>query len=359
MNLENQKKSSQNSNPSKSLKITLGLELSKANLDLSKVEALHALKIYFEEHTFALYDNLLVITIKSNLTKKEFSNNLLIWLNRLAFTKSAFEILGSAESQSHLLEEVLSGRIHASDSFLWKKGACFRITSKNLIHEKRDLDVKSFAKALSLSNSLGKVDLTQPDLDFTVIKGQRMWLGIKFWENEDSFENRRSHLLKAPHPTGMNPRLARAMINIAKAKHEVLDPFCGAGGILIEGLLLDLHVIGIDISKDMIERAELNTSYFGKAELFERDALTWNKPVECIVTDIPYGKNSKLEGDLKRLTSSFLDKFGALTETIVICCPKSIKLKSLVKASTWKLLFEADLFIHSGLTRNIVLLGKK
>ncbi|PIN81430.1 hypothetical protein COV13_01270 [Candidatus Woesearchaeota archaeon CG10_big_fil_rev_8_21_14_0_10_32_9] len=339
--------------------IVLGLELSKTNLELSKEEAILSLKIYFEEYSFELYDSLLIINIQTNqtnLTLESISKRIRKWLDRLAFTKAAFQILGRAKTSEDLLKQIIKGQI-SFDSFIsWKKKGTFRITSKNLLHEKRPIQVIDFAKAISLYKDLGKVNLTNPDIDFTVLKGKEVWIGIKLWSQKDMFENRRSHLLAAPHPTGMSPRLARAMINLACAEKELLDPFCGAGGILIEGSLIGLNSIGIDFSKEMIHRAHLNTSQFENIDLFEQDALMWTKEVECVVTDVPYGKSSKLDQDLKQLILKFLEVYSNLTNTIVLCCPKTLKIRQLLKKTSWKVEFECDVYVHSSLTRNIVLL---
>jgi len=349
------------SQPSDPETFTLGLELSKANLKLSKEEALLSLKIYFEKYSFELQDSLLIIKIQNipaNLSSKSISELIQTWLDRLAFTKAAFQILGRAKTSEELHKQIIKGQVSFDSLLFWKKKGAFRITSKNLLHEKRPLQVTEFAKAISLSKDLGKVNLTSPDLDFTVLKGKEAILGLKLWSQTDVFENRRSHLLAAPHPTGMSPRLARAMINLASTEKELLDPFCGAGGILIEGAILGLTTLGIDISKDMITRAKLNTSTYKQIELFEQDALTWTKKVECVVTDVPYGRSSKLDQDLKQLVLRFLDRFDKLTNTLVLCCPKTLKIKQLVKKTSWKVEFETEIYIHSSLTRTIVLLKK-
>ncbi|CAN5303339.1 TRM11 family methyltransferase [soil metagenome] len=76
------------------------------------------------------------------------------------------------------------------------------------------------------------------------------------------------------------PKLARAMVNIArgnwqkieKNKEKVVkstkpvlyDPFCGSGTVLLEGLMLDLAVVGSDLDKDAVFGTQSNLDWFAR-----------------------------------------------------------------------------------------------
>lgn len=64
-----------------------------------------------------------------------------------------------------------------------------------------------------------------------------------------------------PHSEiSLSPRLARTLVNLSGvgAGQTLLDPFCGSGSILAEGLLKSLTCIGIDSRRRLIEEARLN-----------------------------------------------------------------------------------------------------
>jgi len=63
----------------------------------------------------------------------------------------------------------------------------------------------------------------------------------------------------------ISPRLAKMMINVSGVKDggKILDPFCGVGVILQEGLLMNKNVIGIDMDRDAINGAKKNLEWFG------------------------------------------------------------------------------------------------
>ncbi len=89
-------------------------------------------------------------------------------------------------------------------------------------------------------------------------------------------------------------RLARMLVNISKAKYEILDPFCGQGTILQEALLLNLNCYGMDHNiqessenlKWLKSKFNLNAQY----KLIQGDSRNLSKylrRVECCVTE-PY-----------------------------------------------------------------------
>ena len=63
----------------------------------------------------------------------------------------------------------------------------------------------------------------------------------------------------------ISPRLARILINLSQVKkgENLLDPFCGIGVILGEGMLRGINVTGIDIDASAIADARKNMNWFG------------------------------------------------------------------------------------------------
>lgn len=62
---------------------------------------------------------------------------------------------------------------------------------------------------------------------------------------------------------GMSPRLARILVNLSLCNQNsiLLDPFCGVGSILQEGLLTKAQVIGVDINPWCIQASERNLEW--------------------------------------------------------------------------------------------------
>lgn len=60
------------------------------------------------------------------------------------------------------------------------------------------------------------------------------------------------------------PKVAQIMLNLSKCKSNetILDPFCGIGTIIQEGLLLGYRMIGSDLNKIAIKGSEQNLEWF-------------------------------------------------------------------------------------------------
>ncbi|MCC7574330.1 hypothetical protein KO361_01960 [Candidatus Woesearchaeota archaeon] len=313
----------------------IGLLFSKYNLELGKTEALLCFKTYFEVEEILFVDNFCVFSVKG------VPGDILNCVKRLAFTKEAFVVSKNVEWSVDLISFVNDFNLkHGVDS-------CFKV---ELFLKQKNIDlINTVANVVLESGLSGKICLSKPDL--VVCSFIHEFYGLSIWVNKDPYRLRRPHLKVKPHPSGIDPRLAKAMINLASAKKEVMDPFCGAGGILEEVKLLGLNYVGVDVSWKMINLARANLN--SKDNLFCMNALSWDKKVECVVTDLPYGKNSKLDGSLDSLISGFFDVFNSLTSRIVVCAPNTYDLESVAFNHGWSLLFKFEVYVHGSLTRRI------
>ena len=334
--------------------MNIGLLLSKEHPDISLAEAEAILKL-LKGKVISQDENFLKVQV-SEPVQKEI-------LNRAAYIKLAITIELEAKTPEDVEKLLLQGLLKPSKAeFDLERKNKFKITKLNLLHSQRDFaDIKKIAGAIWNYKFTGSVDLENPDMDFHLVKAKKYYLGIKLWENTDKFMERRADKRPANHPTAMSPRLAKALVNLAGAEKEILDPFCGAGGILIEAGLMNLNTTGLDIDKGMIARAKQNLDYFKikNYALYEQNALEWNKKAECIATDVPYGRSSKLKTGLSDLISAFLEKYESLTSIIVIAYPSTISLGKLITGKNWKIRKELSIKVHGTLTRKIAILEKK
>jgi len=75
--------------------------------------------------------------------------------------------------------------------------------------------------------------------------------------------------VKKPIPRAdisLSPRLAKVLVNLSGVVpgQTLLDPFCGSGTILAEGLLKSARCIGVDFRKRQIEEARMNLRWVSK-----------------------------------------------------------------------------------------------
>jgi tRNA (guanine10-N2)-dimethyltransferase len=204
----------------------------------------------------------------------------------------------------------------------------------------------------------GKADMRNPRswFHFFFLKS-KVVAGKMLWANTEDFESRKVHRWPAPHPTGTHPQLARAMVNLTGIERgELVDPFCGAGGTLIEAGLMGLKPVGSDIEPTVLAKAVKNLEGYGikNYKLMRKDARTLSEPVNHLVADLPYGRNTPKIG-LEELYLEFLQRLKKILKgRAVLGFPNTIPHKPLLKKAKLKLLDEFDWYINRKLSKKIV-----
>ncbi|WP_456471514.1 TIGR01177 family methyltransferase [Methanocaldococcus sp.] len=206
-----------------------------------------------------------------------------------------------------------------------------------------------------------KVNLENPDNLFRVVieKNYIFISKVVAIRDREYFKKNRPHLRKYFHPGCIMPKLARAMVNLARVKEGdlILDPFCGTGGFLIEAGLLGAKIIGCDIDWRMSRGSLINLEDYGLLDKVIKiktlDAkyvkeflkeLNIDK-VDAIVTDPPYGISTAKKGEIEEIIYKLPEvvKEGGY---IVFAYPKfldlNLELENLFK-----------IYIHKNLIRHI------
>jgi tRNA (guanine10-N2)-dimethyltransferase len=169
-------------------------------------------------------------------------------------------------------------------------------------------------------------------------------------------------------PSSMNPPLARAMVNLSRARPRGIfyDPFCGAGGILIEAGLIGCKLIGSDIDAKMVVGAEKNLKHFNLKDwnIIQSDAkhLPINR-ADSIATDPPYGGAASTKGIRpEKLIAGFIEEISNLSRSIGYICigaPSTIDLSEHVEEAGLQIIEKHLVRAHKSLTRQILVLRKK
>lgn len=149
-------------------------------------------------------------------------------------------------------------------------------------------------------------------------------------------------------------KLSRAMINLAGLKEgeTVCDPFCGTGTTLLEAESMGIHSIGIDFDTKMYDICTQNVSINNfnskiiKGDFTEMSKLT--DQFDGIVTDLPYGRASKISDDPEKLIKEFVSIIPSGKKFTIMCK------KGLEKGLKLKISKHYDIYRHKSLTRTIL-----
>jgi len=210
-----------------------------------------------------------------------------------------------------------------------------------------------------------KVNLTKPELTFLcVIHEDSIIFGIlTHLRPTGPISLRRPRKRPVFHPATMQPKIARCMVNLSRARpgKTFADPFCGVRGIVIEASLIGCDVLGVDANPRMLRCVRRNVRYFGLPTfgLIIGDArrLPFHG-LDAIATDPPYGRDSSTRGlRLHDLLKEFLAgapssmKPGA---SLCVSAPSDVDLSSLTRDAGFKLKESYLIRIHRSLTRQFV-----
>jgi tRNA (guanine10-N2)-dimethyltransferase len=274
---------------------------------------------------------------------------------RLAYTNSAYELLFAAERDDLIAK---------MKDFDWQKhyqtNFCLKVT--NLTEISTEHQIPFLADIIWKKLRDPKADLRNPKTVFEIIFADRVYVCKLIWRNSKDYNQRKPHMRPMLYPISLSPKLARACVNMTGIKKGIiLDPFCGTGGFLIEAALMGFATDGSDMDPIMIRRTRANLEYYNckRFRLRADDALTLSKAYDFIVTDLPYGRNTK-NIEYRALYSGFLKALEKmLKRRAVIIFPDFCDYKKMVsKTRKLRIVKEFDYYIHKSMTKKIVVIDK-
>jgi len=211
-----------------------------------------------------------------------------------------------------------------------------------------------------------RADLRSPQkIFFGVLTDRRFIFGLKLAEiRHGAFLERGPRRKAFFHPSAMQAKIARCMVNLAHAKKDdvFLDPFCGTGSLLIEAGLIGCQFLGVDTQREMVEGCLKNLRLFNLAPkgILVADSRSIPLAIETvnsIATDPPYGKSTITKGlTIKQILEGFFSSiFDILDETGYICiaAPQILKIPRIGRRYGFRHINSHFIYIHSELTREI------
>ncbi|MEK6808650.1 MAG: DNA methyltransferase [Nanoarchaeota archaeon] len=318
------------------------LILSGEALELAKAEVESLLNVVGTILTGRL------LILQKKITPKQFFS--------LAYTKRAYKLLFVCRGIG--IEKKL--KLFNWES-IYQTNFCLRI---HYLDKKYSFDEKKLAgyiwnrlknPKVALNNSATLIEI------FFV--NEFVYCGLRIYIQIDSFENRKAHKRPALHPISLHPKLARCLVNLSGAKKGefIVDPFCGTGGILIEAYLTGRRIIGYDIDSPILDKCKRNLDFFGirNQKIINSDATKINRRYNYIVTDLPYGKSSK-KVEILSLYGCFLHNLKKIIKKrAVVVFPDSVEYRILINKAGLKIVREFSYYIHSSLTKRIVVMENK
>lgn len=324
------------------------------------------------------YSNELLRKSKQCLVLKCSKEGAYLAANRAAYCKRAVQILYKTEVIEETvlkLAEMITRDVDFEDimsnhkSFLVR---VYRIGKAYSKYDSMDLEVAIGKKIWDEMKGTCKVDTKNPDITFVLLFTQdELLFGEEIYaRKKGSFNSRRADRRPYFKPGTLEPRFARLMANLSKASTQnfLLDPFCGPGGIILEGALMNCSVVGLDIDKRMVNGSIRNLAHYkpdSQYHVFVSDArkLPFHNNVNSIATDPPYGRSTSTYGrEIEDLLGQFFSEASnALVKggTLAIGMLDEIPLEDIAKEYNFDLSIFEKIYIHKSLTRRVGVFVKK
>jgi len=273
----------------------------------------------------------------------------------LGFTHRASELLGRCEPTVEDARTLL-------DTVVLNREGTIAVRAED-VRGRTGVDTQAAERKLGqkLVDRGFAVDLDAPDHELRALFAEGVCaLGWLAAESDRDFTSRQPTDKPFFQPGSMDPMLSRALVTIAGAREgaTVLDPMCGTGGVLIEAGLVGADVVGVDVQEKMVRGSRENfAAYLDDYDVIRGDARSLpvgEGAVDAVVFDAPYGRQSKIEGDLGTLVYEALQEARRVASRCVVVGDKPWAQPAHNAGWTTEAAF--DRRVHQSLTRYILVL---
>ncbi len=222
---------------------------------------------------------------KFDLKEKVFFESRKVHPSISPFLKSRLEIIYKASTFLELVELITKDKIAASD-FMVK-------------YMEWGIDDPPFAKRREYCKAIGLVIegsacYNSPKIIFGITFYKENWYFGKLTEKSPNWKKHN----KKPnsYSSSIGQSTAKVLINIAgngDTSKRLIDPCCGVGTVLLEGIWAGYDIIGCEINRKTAENARKNLRHFNyEAEVITGDIQDIDDRFDAAIVDLPYGNFS-------------------------------------------------------------------
>lgn len=205
--------------------------------------------------------------------------------SRSPYMKERIEVLYAAEHLTEILQLVQAINLEEQTfKVLFVKINGLSGADAVDYKEKRSIEYQ-FGQAIE-----GQADMHHPDVTFGLMPYDGRWYFGYYTASEAMWFK---HLKKPrQYSTALSTKMARAIANIAApgiAGVRVIDPCCGIGTVLVEGLSMGMDIVGRDMNPLVVEGSLENIAHFGlTGDVGHGPISEVNVQYDVAIIDMPY-----------------------------------------------------------------------
>ncbi|MGL4772999.1 MAG: TRM11 family SAM-dependent methyltransferase [Clostridium sp.] len=182
-----------------------------------------------------------------------------------------------------------------------------------VVYLKFDGGEVNYKERLNSLSEIGRVingypDLHNPKVILGITKANGKWIFGEFSKNDFSWHKHDNKPFS--YSNALTIRMAKAIVNIGVGQNinsKVIDPCCGIGTVVMEGLHMGIDIKGCELCQDIAENAKMNLKHFGyKDVILNKDMHTIEEHYDVCIIDLPYGlfTYSSLEEQIELINTS-------------------------------------------------------
>lgn len=218
---------------------------------------------------------------EEELKYKHVFSNIFIEPSRSPFIKEAIKIFAIGKSLNEIVMEVNNLKLE-SDEF---KVNYLRLDYNEVSYDERLEALREVGRAIS-----GKPNIKEPKKIYGLTKVDGLWCFGEYLKNDYNWH--RHWEVPNKYSNALPARMARALVNIAVGNNKdlkVIDPCCGIGTVVIEGLSMGINIVGIEINNNIAYNAKKNLLFLGYNNVIKNlDMRNIHKLYDVAIVDLPY-----------------------------------------------------------------------
>lgn len=250
-------------------------------------------RISYQEYDKALCNMEMKYLFGKTIKYKEFFSDLYIDPSRSPFIKECIKIIYVENSLNNIIENINRDNL----SFEEFKVFYIKELEDNISYEERLNSMKKIGLAIR-----GIPNIHNPKLKLGIMKLKNIWVFGIYEKNELIYLKHNKKPFS--YSNALSTKVARALVNIAVGKDtnkKVIDPCCGIGTVVIEGLSMGINIIGYEINKQIAFNGKRNMEALGyKINIVTGDMHNINEYYDVAILDMPYGLFTKTTSEVQR-----------------------------------------------------------
>lgn len=222
------------------------------------------------------------------IEEKAFFSNKEIDPSISPFIKNRIKIIYETKSLEEIYELVIKNDLRIDD---------FMVKYVKLENgDKHSQNGKKISKEIGLRIH-GEPDFDAPKIKYGISCYKKQWYLGELVENNYIWK---AHKNK-PHSysSSLDSNIAKVLINLAgqgDTTKRLIDPCCGVGTVILEGLFSGYDIKGWEINSKVAEASRLNVKHYNyETEITNGDIKDIKEDYDVAIVDLPYGNFSKFD----------------------------------------------------------------